>query len=118
MTSGPALLAIADGKVAGRWVGGLNENGPHRLMHLNALSIVGETVWEGLEGVALLEVCHWGWALRFHKPTLLYKPITGLSLSHACKSDISTQVPPMPYLFLPIARIPAMMSMNANPLGT
>ena len=102
-----------------RLSGSLNENDPCSLIYLNAWLPVGRTIWEGLGGVALLEeVCHWGWALRFHKPTLLYKPITGLSLSHACKSDISTQVPPMPYLFLPIARIPAMMSMNANPLGT
>ncbi|EDL00606.1 mCG1042685, partial [Mus musculus] len=25
-------------------------------------------IWEGSEGVALLEeICHWGWALRFQK---------------------------------------------------
>ena len=41
--------------------GGLNENGLHRLIYLNAWSAVGRTVWEGLEGVVLLEeVCAWG----------------------------------------------------------
>jgi hypothetical protein len=29
------------------------------LIHLNALSPVGRTVWEGLGGVALEEVYHW-----------------------------------------------------------
>ena len=39
---------------------GLNENGPHRLIYLNAWLRVGRTVWEGIGGVALLEeVCHW-----------------------------------------------------------
>jgi hypothetical protein len=36
---------------------------------LNSWSPVSGTVWEGLEGVALLEkICHWGLALRFQKP--------------------------------------------------
>ena len=34
---------------------GLNEYGPNRLVCLNAWSLVGGTVWEGLGGVALLE---------------------------------------------------------------
>ena len=39
--------------------GGLNEHGPHRLIHLNAQSLDDGTAWEGLGGVALLgEVCH------------------------------------------------------------
>lgn len=33
----------------------LNDNGPHKLMCLNALSLVGGTIWEGIRGVALLE---------------------------------------------------------------
>ena len=37
----------------------LDEKGPHRLIHLNSWSLVGGTIWEGLEGVALLEeVCY------------------------------------------------------------
>jgi hypothetical protein len=40
--------------------GGLNGNGPYRLIYLNTWSLIGETVWEGKGGVALLgEVCHW-----------------------------------------------------------
>lgn len=35
--------------------------------YLNVCSIVDETVSEGLEGVALLEVSHWEWALRIQK---------------------------------------------------
>lgn len=39
--------------------GGLNENGRCRLIYLNAWSLVGEILPEGL-GVALLEMaCHW-----------------------------------------------------------
>jgi hypothetical protein len=34
--------------------GGLGENGVHRLICLNGLSLVGGTVWEELGGVALL----------------------------------------------------------------
>ena len=37
----------------------LIENGPQRLINLGACFPVGGTVWEGLEGVALLELmCH------------------------------------------------------------
>lgn len=40
--------------------GGLNENGPYRLIYLNVWFLVSGTVWEGLGGVTLLEVvCHW-----------------------------------------------------------
>ena len=46
----------------------LNENGRHVLMCLNGSSLVSGSVWEGLGGVALLEVCHQGWTLRFQKP--------------------------------------------------
>ena len=46
--------------------GGLNDNGPYRLICLNAWFPVGGTILEGLGGVVLLEeVCHRGWALRF-----------------------------------------------------
>jgi hypothetical protein len=31
--------------------GGLNENDPHRLMHLNGWSLFDGTIWEGLGGV-------------------------------------------------------------------
>ena len=44
-----------------RECGGLNRKGPHKLIGLNAwLEGVGI-----LGGVALEEVCHWGWALGF-----------------------------------------------------
>jgi hypothetical protein len=40
---------------------GLDENGPHRPMYLNAWLPVSGTVWEGLGGMALLEeVYHFG----------------------------------------------------------
>ena len=56
--------------------GDLKENRPHRLIHSNACIPVSEIVWEGLEGVVLLEtvqpyleeVCDWGWTLRLQKP--------------------------------------------------
>lgn len=39
--------------------GGLNKNGPRGLVDLNTWSQAGETVWEGLKGLVLLEkVCH------------------------------------------------------------
>lgn len=39
-------------------LGSLNKNGPRRLIYLNTWSSVGETVWEGLGGMVLLEgVC-------------------------------------------------------------
>ena len=47
--------------------GGLNENGTIGLC-LNTWLQYRETIWEGAGGVALLEVCHWEWALRFQKP--------------------------------------------------
>lgn len=39
-----------------RWAcGALNEYGPHRLIYLSTWSPVGETICEGLGGVALME---------------------------------------------------------------
>jgi hypothetical protein len=47
------------------------------LLCLNACSLVGRTVWEGLAVLSLLEeacvplleeVCYWNWTLRFQKP--------------------------------------------------
>jgi len=35
--------------------GGLNEHGLHRLMYMNTWFLAGRTIWEGLEGVALVE---------------------------------------------------------------
>ena len=49
----------------------MNENEPHGLIDLNVWSSVGGTVWEELEGVALLEeMCQRGKALRYQKPTV------------------------------------------------
>lgn len=46
--------------------GGLNGNGPHRLICLTAWALGSGTACEGLEGVALFkEACHWGLAWRF-----------------------------------------------------
>ena len=51
---------------------GLNENGPHRLICLNAWSPVVGTVWEGLGVVALMEkVCHWGLGFEVSKALCL-----------------------------------------------
>lgn len=41
--------------------GGLNENVPHSLKHLNASSVVGGTVWQGCGTFGRKEVHHWGW---------------------------------------------------------
>ena len=59
----PKLLSQCDG---------VDVNGPHRHIYLNAWSLTGRAVWEGLGGVALLEeVYHRRQALRFQKPTPL-----------------------------------------------
>lgn len=39
----------------------------HRLVYLKTQSPGSRTLWKGLGGVLLSEVCHWGWALRFQK---------------------------------------------------
>lgn len=49
------ILSYLHGGMLMRVCGGLNENGPQRFMSLNTWSHVGGTVWEELEGVALLE---------------------------------------------------------------
>ena len=36
---------------------GLNKTGPHRLIYLIALSLVGRAVQDGVGGMVLLEVC-------------------------------------------------------------
>lgn len=38
----------------------LNENGSHKYIYLNMGCSVGGAVWEGIRGVALLEMSHWG----------------------------------------------------------
>ena len=42
-------------KIGINYCGGLNETGPYMHVCLNVLSPVSGTVWEGLEGVALLD---------------------------------------------------------------
>lgn len=72
--------------------GGLSKNSPHRLVCLNAWSMVSGPVREGLGGVTLEEVYHWGmWSLSFQKPTpgqVLHS--LSLSLPVACGSDVSS----------------------------
>jgi hypothetical protein len=71
-----------------RYCGGLNENGTHRLICLNAQSPLGRTVWEGLGGVASLkEMCYWEWALRFQKSIPF--PALSLSLSLSLSPSLS-----------------------------
>lgn len=51
---------------------GLNENGSHSLMYLNAWFPAVETVWEVLGGLALLsEVCYWDWIFRLPKTLVI-----------------------------------------------
>lgn len=65
----------------------LDKNGPQRLTHLNAWSLVSETFWEGLERVVLLEeMNHWRRTLKFQKPT----PAC-VSQPAPCKSDVNFQ---------------------------
>lgn len=76
--------------------GGLNKNGPNKLIGLNVWSPVGGIVWEGLGGVALLkEFCHWEQALRFHKTGAISQ--SALCLLFAIQ-DVSTQLFLAPYL--------------------
>lgn len=60
--------------------GGLNESGPCRLVHLHASVPVSQTVQEGLEGVALLEMCHWGglgdFKSQYQDPVSFFRPAT------------------------------------------
>jgi hypothetical protein len=45
--------------------GGLNGNGPHKLIYLNVWSPIGETIWEELwDAVLLEEVYNWAWGLK------------------------------------------------------
>ena len=72
-----------------RYCGGLNENGTHRLIRLNAQSPLGRTVWEGLGGVASLkEMCYWEWALRFQKSIPFQRSLC-LSLSLSLPLSLS-----------------------------
>ena len=66
----------------------LNENSSHMLICLNAWSLLGGTVWEGVGGVALLEEMwmDWGWILRFQN----HRPLPVGSLLQACGSDVSS----------------------------
>lgn len=55
---------------AGRFCGGLNKNGHHRLICLNACLTGSGTMQERLEGVVLLEVvCQWGIVFEVSKST-------------------------------------------------
>ena len=58
--------------------GGLNENGPHGLIYLNAWPSVGRMIWKGSGGVALLGCVLVGLALTVQKCLLF--PVRFLSL--------------------------------------
>ena len=80
-----------------RRCGGLNENCPQRLMYLNTWSPVGGNIWEGLGGVVLLEeVCHWGWDLRFKKPTSFPVSSLGFCLSVTRELSATASAPCLP----------------------
>ena len=70
-----------------------------------------ELFGEGLGDVVLLkDICHWEWALRFHKPIL------GLSLTlpTICGSELRFQLRLPQLLCLSIVMLPAMMVMDLS----
>lgn len=68
----------------------LNENGYHRLIYLNASSLVCGTIWEGSEGVVLLrrftEGGLWGLNSPYHSELVF-----SFSLPCACGPDVRSQ---------------------------
>jgi len=72
--------------------------------------IVGRTVWKGLGGVALLEVCHWGSTLRFQKPTL--GPNLMLSWPETCIFYVSFQLLLQGHVSLSATILPTVMIMD------
>lgn len=80
----------------------LNEHGPHRLRYLIIWSPVGGTLWEGLGGTALLEVCHSGWAMTFQKP--MQFPVSSFWVMVLLQSQIC----------LSAAMLSAMMIIDSN----
>jgi hypothetical protein len=56
--------------------GGLNKNGTHGLIYLNAWSLGSSAILERLRGLALLEeVCHWGGVWGFKSSNLVNVPL-------------------------------------------
>lgn len=73
--------------------GSLNENALHRLTCFDTWSSFDRTVWEALGGVALLELCHWGLALRLQSPHQLSLSPTHLHLDQDISSQLLLQHP-------------------------
>lgn len=92
--------------------GSLNENDLYRLLCLENWSPVGETIWKGLGGLALLEkVYHWGErALRSQNPPPF--PVGSLCLWIICK--LSAIAPHHTCLWLPPPH--TMMDMTSHSL--
>lgn len=91
---------------------GFNENGPHRLMYLKTWLPVGETVWEGLGGLALLEeVYHKAWTLKCQKPILSWFCL--LSTNRSRYNCSATAPVPAHASWLPTI---TMVTMDSNPL--
>ena len=84
---------------------GLNGNGPHKLIYMNAWSPVGGTIWVGLGGVALLEeVCVTeSKALRFQK---VHTIPSCFSLPRACGSRCKFCVTALDHACLPFSCCP------------
>lgn len=73
--------------------GGLNKNNLHKCIHLNVWFSIGETIWEGLRGIALSEeACYWGKggrALKFQKTTAFTVSMPPTFLRQDCGSDVN-----------------------------
>lgn len=73
------LFSSSDTPIVGV-LDGMNENGLHRLLHLNACSPVHGTIWEELGGMALEDML-WLLVLRFQNPMPCHSQLA-FSASH------------------------------------
>jgi hypothetical protein len=71
---------------------GLNENSPHKLICLNAWYLVGETIWEGLGDMTLLEMCT-GVGFEVSKSLCHSSWLSQLSLCLWIRCNLSATVP-------------------------
>lgn len=93
---------------------GLNENDSHRLLYLNVWAPAGGTVWERLEGMALLEeICHWRSYFEVFKSICHFQSALPFCF---CGSDVSSQLLFKRHAFLPAVMLLGMMVMDAKPL--